>query len=95
MTAAIDVTSAGATRRASSLPGGGLAFAGTAASAECLGWPGPSTTPMGHPSLFWGLAPDGGPIGSFLFYNSDLYGLNWTGSNRRSNAPLYFQSIRS
>jgi hypothetical protein len=50
---------------------------------------------MGHPSLFWGLAPDGGPIGSFLFYNSDLYGLNWTGSNRRSNAPLYFQSIRS
>jgi len=27
--------------------------------------------------LFWGLAPDGGPIGSFLFYAADVYGLNW------------------
>jgi Tol biopolymer transport system component len=27
---------------------------------------------------FWGLAPDGGPIGSFLFFAADVYGLNWT-----------------
>lgn len=27
--------------------------------------------------LFWGLAPDGAPIGSFLFYGADVYGVNW------------------
>jgi len=26
---------------------------------------------------FWGLAPDGGPIGTFLFFAADVYGLNW------------------
>lgn len=26
---------------------------------------------------FWSLAPDGGPIGSFLFYGADVYGLRW------------------
>jgi hypothetical protein len=26
---------------------------------------------------FWGLGADGGPIGSFLFYGAELYGLNW------------------
>jgi hypothetical protein len=26
---------------------------------------------------FWGIAADGGPIGSFLFYGAELYGLNW------------------
>ncbi len=26
---------------------------------------------------FWGLAPDGGPIGSFLFYAADVYGVRW------------------
>jgi Tol biopolymer transport system component/DNA-binding winged helix-turn-helix (wHTH) protein len=26
---------------------------------------------------FWGLAPDGGPIGSFIFWNADVYGVNW------------------
>jgi Tol biopolymer transport system component len=26
---------------------------------------------------FWGLAPDGGPIGSFIFWTADVYGLNW------------------
>jgi Tol biopolymer transport system component len=27
---------------------------------------------------FWGLAPDGGPIASSLFYSANLYGLNLT-----------------
>ena len=26
---------------------------------------------------FWGLAPDGGPIASFVFWSADVYGLNW------------------
>jgi Tol biopolymer transport system component len=26
---------------------------------------------------FWGIAPDGGPIGSFLFWAADIYGLTW------------------
>ena len=26
---------------------------------------------------FWGLAPDGGPIGSVLSYSADVYGLDW------------------
>jgi DNA-binding winged helix-turn-helix (wHTH) protein/Tol biopolymer transport system component len=26
---------------------------------------------------FWGIAADGGPIGSSLFYGAELYGLNW------------------
>ena len=26
---------------------------------------------------FWSLAPDGGPIGSFVFWTADVYGLNW------------------
>jgi Tol biopolymer transport system component/DNA-binding winged helix-turn-helix (wHTH) protein len=26
---------------------------------------------------FWGLAPDGGPIGSLLFFAADVYGLSW------------------
>jgi Tol biopolymer transport system component/DNA-binding winged helix-turn-helix (wHTH) protein len=26
---------------------------------------------------FWGLAPDGGPIGSFVFWSADMYSLNW------------------
>lgn len=28
---------------------------------------------------FWGLAPDGGPIGTFLFFAADVYGLTWNG----------------
>jgi Tol biopolymer transport system component/DNA-binding winged helix-turn-helix (wHTH) protein len=28
---------------------------------------------------FWGLAADGGPVGSFLFYSADMYRLDWTG----------------
>ncbi len=26
---------------------------------------------------FWGIAPDGGPIGSFLFYGAEIYSLKW------------------
>jgi Tol biopolymer transport system component/DNA-binding winged helix-turn-helix (wHTH) protein len=26
---------------------------------------------------FWGLTPDGGPIGSLIFWTADVYGLNW------------------
>jgi DNA-binding winged helix-turn-helix (wHTH) protein/Tol biopolymer transport system component len=26
---------------------------------------------------FWGIAPDGGPIGSFVFWAADVYGLTW------------------
>lgn len=29
---------------------------------------------------FWGLAPDGGLIGSLLFWSADVYGLNWNPS---------------
>jgi len=26
---------------------------------------------------FWGLAPNGGPIGSFVFWSADIYSLDW------------------
>lgn len=26
---------------------------------------------------FWGLAPDGGPVGSLLFWDADVYGIKW------------------
>jgi Tol biopolymer transport system component len=32
---------------------------------------------------FWGIAPDGGPIGSFVFWAADIYGLTGTGVGDR------------
>jgi Tol biopolymer transport system component len=32
---------------------------------------------------FWGIAPDGGPIGSFVFWAADIYGLTGTGVGGR------------
>jgi hypothetical protein len=38
---------------------------------------GHNVAPSADSIEFWGLAPDGGPIGSFLFYAADVYGLRW------------------
>ena len=36
-----------------------------------------SVAPSADSIEFWGIAADGGPIGSSLSYGADLYGLNW------------------